>query len=260
MAIKSCLSPLVAAVFAAAPCNASATVEHDGWIAVPDDHVAGPDDNPIGSPPPVAADRLRDDPVQTARVPIPYDAKPLPPVRLSREQRAIASHIARSYRVGSRLVERFVHYAYRAAREYRVDPHLVLAVIAVESSFDYRAASVAGAEGLMQVLTRVHASKFERFGGVDAAWEPLANIRVGTRILSEYIDRYGDIAAGLKAYVGAALLPSDGGYGAKVLDRRDEFDAVVRALDAPVIEAGSGSSHAGSTTASGVGTGRSLGM
>src|SRR5690606_12303275 len=92
MAIKSCLSPLVAAVFAAAPCNASATVEHDGWIAVPDDHVAGPDDNPIGSPPPVAADRLRDDPVQTARVPIPYDAKPLPPVRLSREQRAIASH------------------------------------------------------------------------------------------------------------------------------------------------------------------------
>ena len=142
MAIKSCLPPLCAALFAAAPCNSDATLMYEGWVAVPDDHF-------IEAPPPAAADRLRGDPVQTARVPIPYDAKPLPPVRLTREQRAIASHIARSYRVGSRLVERFVHYAYRAAREHSVDPHLVLAVIAVESSFDYRAASVAGAEGLM---------------------------------------------------------------------------------------------------------------
>jgi soluble lytic murein transglycosylase-like protein len=251
MAIKSCLPPLVAALLGAAPCNSVAAMTQEGWIAVPDDHFVAA---------PAAADRLRDDPVQTARVPIPYDAKPLPAVRLSLEQRAIASHIARSYRVGGRLVERFVHYAYRAAREYQVDPHLVLAVIAVESSFDYRAASGAGAEGLMQVLTRVHAGKYERFGGVDAAWEPLANIRVGTRILSEYIDRYGDVAAGLKAYVGAALLASDGGYGAKVLDRMNEFDAVVRALETPIIEAGTGSAQARSVATSDAGAGRSLGM
>ncbi len=255
MAIKTCLLPLVAAVVAAAPCSSGATTTQEGWIAVPDDQ-------PLTAPT-AAVDRLRDDPVQTARVPIPYDAKPLPPVRLSREQRAVATHIARSYRVGSRLVERFVHYAYRAAREHRVDPHLVLAVIAVESSFDYRAASIAGAEGLMQVLTRVHAGKFEPFGGVGAAWEPLANIRVGTRILSEYIDRYGDVAAGLKAYVGAALLASDGGYGAKVLDRRNEFDAVVRALDeAPATVSGAASASAGSIATSGTGSGgtASLGM
>jgi soluble lytic murein transglycosylase-like protein len=198
--------------------------------------------------------------VQTARVRIPYDAQPLAPVRLSRDQRAIASHIARSYRVAGRLVDRFVHYAFRTAREYGVDPHLILAVIAVESSFDYQAASVAGAQGLMQVLTRVHASKFEPFGGVDAAWEPLVNIRVGTRILSEYIDRYGDVAAGLKAYVGAALLTSDGGYGAKVLDRKDELDAVVRALDAPPVAVGgsTASASAGAMATSGGATG--LGM
>jgi soluble lytic murein transglycosylase-like protein len=245
MAIKYCLPPLVAALFAAVPCTSDAAVPDLHWLAVPHDRL-------IASPPPAAADRLRGDPVQMARVRIPYDAQPLPPVRLSLEQRAIASHIARSYRVAGRLVDRFVHYAFRTAREYRVDPHLVLAVIAVESSFDYQAASVAGAQGLMQVLTRVHASKFEPFGGVDAAWEPLANIRVGTRILSEYIDRYGDVATGLKAYVGAALLASDGGYGAKVLDRRDEFDAVVRALSAPPV-AGSASASAGSMAASGGG-------
>jgi soluble lytic murein transglycosylase-like protein len=252
MALKSCLSPLLAALVVAVPCGSAATLAHEAWVAAHEDVQA------IAAPA-AAADRLREDPVQTARVPIPYHAKPLPPVRLSREQRAVANHIARSYRVGTRLVERFVHYAYRAAREYRVDPHLILAVVAVESSFDYRAASMAGAQGLMQVLTRVHANKFEPFGGVEAAWEPLANIRVGTRILREYIDRYGDVAAGLKAYVGAALLASDGGYGAKVLDRRDEFDAVVRALDAPELQAGR-SADAGSLATSGASSGRALGM
>jgi hypothetical protein len=80
----------------------------------------------------------------------------------------------------------------------------------------------------MQVHTRVHTSKFEPYGGVEAAWDPVANIRVGARILSEYVNRHGDVAAGLKAYVGAALLGSDGGYGSKVMKRQAEFDAVLR--------------------------------
>ncbi len=33
----------------------------------------------------------------------------------------------------------------------------------------------------MQVLTRVHADKFAPFGGVAAAFDPLANIKVGAR-------------------------------------------------------------------------------
>jgi soluble lytic murein transglycosylase-like protein len=130
-----------------------------------------------------------------------------------------------------------VHHAYQAAKEFRLDPHLILAVMAVESSFDPQAENPSGAQGLMQVLTRVHTSKFDAYGGVDAAWDPLANIRVGTRILSEYVGRHGDVAAGLKAYVGAALLASDGGYGSKVLKRQAEFDAVLRPPEPAVKEA-----------------------
>ena len=207
-----------------------------------------------------AADRLRNDAVQTAPVPMRVSA-PHAPVKLSRDERTLARYIARSYRIAQDSVERFVHHAYRAAKEFSLDPHLVLAVMAVESSFDPFAESAAGAQGLMQVLTRVHTNQFEPYGGVDAAWDPVANIKVGARILSEYVNRHGDVAAGLKAYVGAALLPSDGGYGSKVLKRQAEFDAVLRPPTAPVTappvmeasadQAPSGGAAAGSIGASG---------
>jgi soluble lytic murein transglycosylase-like protein len=184
---------------------------------------------------PSAADRLRNDPVQTATVP---QRKPQPPkaAQLSGEQRAVAQYIARSYRVAYESVSYFVQHAYQAASEFRLDPHLILAVMAVESSFDPHAENASGAQGLMQVLTRVHTSKFDPYGGVDAAWDPVANIRVGARILSDYVGRYGDVAAGLKAYVGAALQSTDGGYGSKVLKRQAEFDAVLRPPETAIIE------------------------
>ena len=174
-----------------------------------------------------AADRLRDDPLDTAPVPPEATAKPVV-VNLTKDERAVARHITRSYRIDSGSSERFVHYAYKAAREFRLDPHLILAVMAVESRFDANARSTAGAKGLMQVHVKVHSSKFEPYGGADAVYDPPANIKVGAGILSGYVNRYGDVAAGLKAYVGAALLPSDGGYGSKVLNRQAEFDAVLR--------------------------------
>lgn len=251
MVAKSCLPLLLGALLVAAPRPSVAEAIESGLAA---SAARG------SSEPAAAADRLRSDPVETARVPLPYAAKKLPPVRLSPDEQAIARYIGRTWRVASNLVDRFVHYAFKAAREFRMDPHLVLAVIAVESSFDYEAQSPAGAQGLMQVLTRLHASKFEPFGGVDAAWEPLANIRVGTRILSEYIARYGDVASGLKAYVGAALLDSDGGYGEKVMNRQAEFREVVRGLDAPAMEARAGAGSAGSMATSGRGMGSSLGL
>jgi hypothetical protein len=66
-------------------------------------------------------------------------------------------------------------------------------------------------------MSRVHKDKFEPLGGVEAALNPVANIKVGARILKEYMTRGGSVEAGLKMYVGAALLKTDFGYGAKVL-------------------------------------------
>lgn len=147
------------------------------------------------------------------------------PVSLTAEQENVARFIARRYRVAMDQTQLFVAHAYQVAREAKLDPLLVLAVISVESSFNPKAQSNKGAQGLMQVLTRVHKEKFAPFGGVAAAFDPLANMRVGTQILKEYVKRTGSIENGLKYYVGAALLPHDGGYGAKVLFERERIAA-----------------------------------
>lgn len=152
---------------------------------------------------------------------------------LSREQQNLADFIARTYRVAAWQTQWFVEHAYHAARELKLDPMLILAVISVESSFDPQAQSHRGAQGLMQVLTQVHVDKFSPFGGAAAAFDPLANIRVGAQILAEYLRRAGSVEGALKAYVGAALLPHDGGYGAKVIFERERMAAAAAGRPVP---------------------------
>ena len=89
--------------------------------------------------------------------------------------------------------------------------------MAVESSFNPFAQSPVGAQGLMQVMTRVHDDKYTAFGGQHAAFDPLTNLRVGVQVLKECIARAGSLEGGLRFYVGAANLPDDGGYASKVL-------------------------------------------
>ena len=183
---------------------------------------------------PASEARLRarsDESVEDAAV------RALPP--LDREQQNIARFIATRYRVGVEATSEFVYHAYRAARDIKVDPMLVLAIMSVESSFNPKAQSTAGAQGLMQVLTRVHAEKFLPFGGIPAAFDPVANIRVGSAILKEYINREGSVEGALKSYVGAALAEHDGGYGAKVLNARERIAAAAagRPIPAEVIAA-----------------------
>lgn len=154
---------------------------------------------------------------------------------LTAEQQNVSRFIAKRYRVAMDQTQMVVQHAYQVAREAKLDPLLVLAVISVESSFDPKAQSSKGAQGLMQVLTRVHAERFAPFGGVSAAFDPVANMRVGTQILQEYLKRAGgSVEHALKYYVGAALLPHDGGYGAKVLFERERIAAAASGRPQPV--------------------------
>lgn len=139
------------------------------------------------------------------------------PRGLPQEQARVAFWIAKKYRVAPEPVAALVAEAYEAGAANQLDPTLILAVMAIESGFNPFAQSTVGAQGLMQVMTSVHSDKYQHFGGAYAAFDPLSNLRVGVKILREYITRAGTVEAGLKWYVGAANLASDGGYAAKVL-------------------------------------------
>ena len=139
------------------------------------------------------------------------------PHGLEPAQANVAHWISKKYRVAPEPIAATVHEAFEAGRQNNVDPILILAVAAIESGFNPFAQSHAGAQGLMQVMTRVHSDKYAYFGGDYAAFDPKSNVRVGVRILREYIERTGSLQSGLKWYVGAANLGSDGGYAAKVI-------------------------------------------
>lgn len=142
------------------------------------------------------------------------------PADLNRQQANVAYWLARRYSVAPEPVSRLVQEAWAVGRRVGVEPTLVLAVMAVESGFNPFAQSHVGAQGLMQVMTRVHHDKYQIFGGMAAAFDPVTNLRVGAQVLKDCIRRAGSLEGGLKAYVGAANMADDGGYGAKVLAER----------------------------------------
>jgi hypothetical protein len=80
-----------------------------------------------------------------------------------------------------------VQEAWQIGQRAGLDPTLILAIMAVESSFNPFAQSPVGAQGLMQVMTRVHDDKYEAFGGVHAAFDPVSNLRVGVQVLKDCI-------------------------------------------------------------------------
>ncbi len=84
----------------------------------------------------------------------------------------------------------------RAARRNALDPALLSAVIAIESAFDPRAVSRAGARGLMQLLP----GTVRRYG-ISDAFDPEQNISGGARHLSGLLRRYeNNLELALAAY------------------------------------------------------------
>jgi soluble lytic murein transglycosylase-like protein len=146
-----------------------------------------------------------------------------------KERQAVANHLAAKYRISTAESLRYVSHAIEVANEVNLDPVLLLAIMATESSFNPNAQSRAGAQGLMQVLTRVHTEKFEPYGGTVAAFVPEANIRVGALILKACIAKAGSLEAGLRSYLGAPNASSGpNSYTYKVIAEREELNEVAR--------------------------------
>jgi|AntAceMinimDraft_5_1070358.scaffolds.fasta_scaffold50640_2 hypothetical protein len=154
-------------------------------------------------------------------IPLPKIEGAMQQFDISAEQvKALEHYISRKYRVAKQVVDRLVESVLVAGNDLNVNPVLILAVMSVESRFNPYAESSVGAQGLMQVMTRVHTDKFEKLDRPPtAAFNPEVNIRIGVQILSDCIRRRGSEVGGLKCYVGATT-SDDGGYSQKVQAER----------------------------------------
>ncbi len=159
------------------------------------------------------------------------------PADLPKQQAAVAHWLSRKYRVAPEPLSALVAEAYQIGQKTKLDPTLILAIMAIESGFNPFAQSPVGAQGLMQVMTGVHSDKYENFGGKLAAFDPVTNLRVGVKVLQECIQRAGSLHAGLRFYVGAANLEEDGGYADKVLAEHARLQQVAAGRPVPVASA-----------------------
>jgi len=155
------------------------------------------------------------------------------PKDLPKQQAALAFWLARKYGVAPEPLSVLVAEAFEIGEKAKLDPTLILAIMAIESGFNPFAQSPVGAQGLMQVMTKIHHDKYENFGGKFAAFDPVSNLRVGVKVLQECISRAGSVEGGLKFYVGAANMEDDGGYAGKVMAEHARLLAVVGGKSVP---------------------------
>lgn len=90
-------------------------------------------------------------------------------------------------------------YVEEAATKERLEPALLRAVIRVESNFNHKAHSPAGARGLMQLMPMT-AEQLKHRDALDHK-KPRANILAGAKYLREMINEFsGDLRLALAAY------------------------------------------------------------
>ena len=171
--------------------------------------------------------------VEAEEVPLTAEEKKL--LGNKKQQQNVTTWLSKRYRVAGDAANMLVSTAYVTAREIKLDPLLILAVMAIESGLNPFAESPVGAQGLMQVMSKVHHEKFQEMGGTQAALNPVANIRVGAQILKEYVNRGGSVEAGLKTYVGAAAFETDAGYGSRVMAEYQRLKLVAGGKNVPTM-------------------------
>jgi soluble lytic murein transglycosylase-like protein len=162
---------------------------------------------------------------------VAYEAGSPPTVETEAEaltprMRAALENVARRYRVSMGALEPIFAAAESAGRDLRLDPLLIVAVIAIESRFNPFSESVMGAQGLMQVMPRFHQDKLPDGAHELSFFDPVLNVRVGSLILKDAIRRNGNLVSGLQQFAGASDDPEQR-YSAKVLAEKSRLEAVV---------------------------------
>lgn len=115
------------------------------------------------------------------------DAAPANFFDLSPEQQALIQWVLDSAtpRLAPEQARQIVLLVYDKAKSISIDPIEFISIMRLESRFNPHARSSEGAQGLMQVLSRVH--RHELAG--HSAYDIETSISVGTQILSDCLDK-----------------------------------------------------------------------
>lgn len=120
--------------------------------------------------------------------PVVHATKPVGP-----DKSAISAYLAREWKLGRDYAGQVATAIVSAAHRHRVDPLLLLAVAAAESSLQHSVGNPGGGTdpmkpyGIMQVAGQYHTDKFP--GGVVRRTSVVENVDIGAQVLQEYLDQ-----------------------------------------------------------------------
>lgn len=163
------------------------------------------------------------------RAPAADEPPPVAPTGASPAQAAMAHWLGSKYRTAPYVLETLIVEADKLAQRYRLSPNLLIAVMAIESNFHPYIQSEAGAQGMMQVMPRIHARRYEKYGGAGSFIDPMVSLRVGAEILRDCVKlKGGSETEGLRFYFGGGA--ASDGYIDKVRAEQQKLDRVAAGL------------------------------
>lgn len=144
-------------------------------------------------------------------------------IALSPGAEALRKHLQDHYKVSHSETVQIVSSVFKYSDAHNMAPELVFSIIDNESGFKPRAQSSRGARGLMQVLPVYHQDKIRVDGGSnDLLWKTDFNIKIGTRIFQEYLNKSrGNVREALARYNGS--YGTNSGYPEKILRIKDKY-------------------------------------
>lgn len=145
---------------------------------------------------------------------------------LSSDQLAVTSWLSHKYKISPEPLAALVSEAWALGERSQIPPTLILAVMAIESRFNPFAAGHLGGLGLMQIEPEAHVGALTSFGGRLAAFDPLTNLRVGTRLLQSLIQDANSLEDALRLYSVASGQPNHDAYVDRVLAEQKLLDNI----------------------------------
>ena len=116
--------------------------------------------------------------------------------------RALTQEVMDIARIDNELkAQHYANIYIEAARNYDLNPRLLLFLTLIESSFDPQAESHKGALGMTQVMPKVWLKQIDFISDRKDLMDPFLNINAGAHVLRHYLDRAdGNVKLALLMY------------------------------------------------------------
>ncbi|MEY3612282.1 MAG: Membrane-bound lytic murein transglycosylase [Pseudomonadota bacterium] len=145
---------------------------------------------------------------------------------LNRDQLAVTRWLSSKYKVSPEPLAALVSEAWALGERSQISPTLILAIMAIESRFNPFASGSQGGLGLMQIEPEAHNIDLHPFGGRLAAFDPLTNLRLGTRLLQGLILDANTLEDALRLYSAASGQVNNDVYVDRVLNEQKLLDNI----------------------------------